>query len=70
MTATWADVTDANDTTMTAYIAYRLAQDGIVVTRNQALTELLLLAGMPASTFSTSNNTPGVKVHGNYFHIL
>lgn len=70
MVADWNDVTDANDTNMTAYIAYRLAQDGATVTRNQALTELLLKGGMPASTFSTSHETPGIKTHGNYFHIL
>ena len=69
MVADWNDVTDANDTNMTAYIAYRLAQDGATVTRNQALAELMLIAGIPASTFSTSHETPGIKAHGNYFHI-
>ena len=82
MAADWADVTDANDTNMTAYIAYRLAQDGITVTRNQALAELLLIAGMPhdvgrdntyssgyTSGASTSHNSPGIKTHGNYFNL-
>ncbi len=70
MVADWNDVTDANDTNMTAYIAYRLAQDGATVTRNQALAELLIMAGMPHVAGSTSHNTPGIKNHGNYFHIL
>jgi len=70
MAETWSDVTTANDTNMTAYIAYRLAQDGATVTRNQALAELLSMAGMPHAAGSTSNNIPGIKNHGNYFHIL
>lgn len=70
MTADWNDVTDANNTAMVAYISMRLSQDGATVTRNQAIAELMLLAGIPASTFSTSHETPSIKTHGNYFNIL
>jgi hypothetical protein len=80
--ATWT-VSTANDTNMTAYLAYRLAQDGITVTLDQAIAEILLISGMPhdvgrdntystgyTSGASTSHNSPGIKTHGNYFHIL
>ena len=76
-------VSTANGTNMTAYIAYRLAQDNVTVTLDQAIAELLLMAGMPhdvgrdntyssgyTSGTSTSHNSPGIKTHGNYFHIL
>jgi len=67
--STWT-VTATNDTNMTAYMAYRLAQDGIVLTLDQAVAELLLKAGIPHDAGSTSFNSPGIKTHGNYFHIL
>jgi len=67
--ATWT-VSSTNDTNMTAYIAYRAAQDGATVTLDQALAELLLMAGIPHDAGSTSQNSPGIKTHGNYFHIL
>jgi hypothetical protein len=53
---------------MTAYIAYRLAQDNATVTLDQALAELLNMAGIPQSTAGT--RTHGIKTHGNYFHLL
>jgi hypothetical protein len=67
MTATWSDVTDANNTAMVAYIAMRLSQDHVVVTRNQALTELLLMAGMDQSVRGWSPIQ--VKPSGNRFHV-
>lgn len=71
MVADWDDVTDDNNTNMTAYIAYRLAQDHVTVTRNEAIAELIKMAGIPPTTgASTSHGTPGIKTHGNYFHIL
>lgn len=67
--ASWT-VSSGNDTNMTAYIAYRLAQDGATVTLDQAIAELLLKAGIPHDAGSTSFNSPGIKTHGNFFHIL
>lgn len=63
-------LTQTNIDNVAAYIAMRLAQDGATVTNDQAIAELLLMAGIPASTFSTSHETPSIKTHGNYFHIL
>jgi hypothetical protein len=63
MTATWT-VTTANDTAMTAYIAMRLAQDRATVTLDQAIAELLLIAGVnQAGTISG----PTIKKHGGKF---
>lgn len=67
MAATWT-VTDGNNTNMTAYIAYRAAQDGATVTLDQAIAELLLMAGIPSS--GGHRESPGIKAHGNFFHIL
>ena len=67
MVADWNDVTDANNTNMTAYIAMRLAQDGATVTLDQAIAELLLMAGIPATGHAEHT---AIKPSGNYFHIL
>ena len=69
MSATWT-MTDANNTNMTAYIAMRLAQDGIVVSIDESVAELLARAGIPRTGGGTSHGTPAIKTHGNYFHIL
>jgi uncharacterized protein YaiI (UPF0178 family) len=65
MTASWT-VSTANDTAMTAYIAMRLAQDNTVVTKDQAIAELLLMAGIDQSVRGWSPIQ--VKQSGNRFH--
>ena len=47
-------VSTENDTAMTAYIAMRLAQDGVMLTLDQAIAELLVIGLM-------------VKNHGNKY---
>jgi hypothetical protein len=64
MVADWNDVTDANAAAMTAYIAMRLAQDGATVTRNTALAELFLMAGINQAATTSG---PGVHQHGGRF---
>ena len=64
MGADWNDVTDGNNTAMVAYIANRLAQDGATVTRNQAIAELLLMAGINQAGTTSG---PGIKNNGGRF---
>lgn len=54
MTASWT-VTDANDASLTAYKALRLAQDHITLTTDQALAEMFLICTR-------------VHHHGNFFN--
>jgi hypothetical protein len=65
MVADWNDVTDANDTAMTAYIAMRASQDHVTITRNQAIQELLAMGGIDQSV--KGNTMYGMKSHGNRF---
>jgi hypothetical protein len=58
------DVTDANASAMTAYIAMRAAHDHVTVTRNQALAELLSMGGINQAGTSSG---PAVKPSGNRF---
>lgn len=64
--ATWT-VSANNDTTMTAYIAARLAQDGATITLDQAITELLSIAGIQYGTPACTISGPGVRTHGGRF---
>jgi uncharacterized protein YaiI (UPF0178 family) len=61
--ATWT-VSANNDAAMTAYIAMRLAVDHITVTQDQALAEMLLMAGINQAAHVSG---PSVKIHGNRF---
>ena len=63
MSASWT-MTDANDTAMTAYIAMRAAQDHHTVSRDQAVAELLLMAGV---TQAGTSGVHGFKKSGNRF---
>jgi hypothetical protein len=60
------EVSSNNDTAMTAYIAMRLAHDGVTLTIDEALAELLLIGGIDQAGH-LSSTTGGVAIHGGKF---
>jgi hypothetical protein len=64
--------TQANVDAFAAYIAARLAQDNATITNDQALLELLMMAGIDPATVGTDNGRniasgPSIRQHGGRF---